>query len=107
MGAGSATGAPVWSDDIGLPVRPRRMWQEWEGGTNIVAGQGIVAVPATNVMVAYEPVPGPGGGYRSLQPARLLDTRTGLGAPLAKVGPGSSVALQATGRGGVPAAGVP
>jgi outer membrane protein assembly factor BamB len=102
----TATGAPVWSDNIGLPVEPRRMRADWEGGTNIVAGQGIVAVPATNVMVAYEPVPGPGGGYRSLQPARLLDTRTGLGAPQAKVGPGASLALQVTGRGGVPAAGV-
>ena len=102
----STTGAPVWSDNIGPPVEARKEWARWEGGTNIVAGQGIVAVPATNVMVAYEPVPGPGGGYRSLQPARLLDTRAGLGAPLAKVGAGGSVALQVTGRGGVPAAGV-
>ncbi|NMM33673.1 MAG: DUF1524 domain-containing protein, partial [Phycicoccus sp.] len=34
------------------------------------------------------------------------DTRTGLGAPKAVVGPGRSVTLQVTGRGGVPAAGV-
>lgn len=101
-----ATGTPVWNDDIGFPVLTRGSSPESQLGANIVAGQGIVAVPATNVMVAYEPVPGPGGGYRSLPPARLLDTRTGLGAPMAKVGPAGSLALQVTGRGGVPATGV-
>src|SRR5438477_313664 len=44
--------------------------------------------------------------YVPLQPARLMDTRSGLGAPAAKIGPGGSVTLQVTGHGGVPAAGV-
>ena len=101
-----ATGSPVWTDDVGNPIHGRGSSPESQLGANIVAGQGVVAVPATNLMVAYEPVPGPGGGYRSLTPARLLDTRTGLGAPAAKVGPAGSLALQVTGRGGVPAAGV-
>ncbi|WP_323097126.1 CHAP domain-containing protein [Intrasporangium sp. YIM S08009] len=39
-------------------------------------------------------------------PARLLDTKTGLGAPVAKVGAGKAVTVQVTGRAGVPATGV-
>ena len=39
-------------------------------------------------------------------PSRILDTRTGNGAPLAPVGPGAFINLQVTGRGGVPALGV-
>ncbi|HET7397303.1 MAG TPA: CHAP domain-containing protein [Intrasporangium sp.] len=44
--------------------------------------------------------------YRPVTPTRLLDTRTGLGAPAAKVAAGTSVALQVTGRSGIPTAGV-
>jgi surface antigen len=39
-------------------------------------------------------------------PARLLDTRTGVGAPAQKVMAGQAVTVQVTGRGGVPASGV-
>ncbi|MEV0979706.1 FlgD immunoglobulin-like domain containing protein [Streptomyces sp. NPDC049915] len=46
------------------------------------------------------------GTYEPVSPARILDTRSGLGAPKAKVGPGGTVTLQVTGRGGVPATGV-
>ncbi len=42
----------------------------------------------------------------ALQPARLLDTRTGSGAPAHAVAPGGTVALLAAGRGGVPLTGV-
>jgi len=41
--------------------------------------------------------------FNALQPERLLDTRTGNGAPAATVGAGGVVDLQVTGRGGVPA----
>ncbi|WP_145796817.1 hypothetical protein [Kitasatospora atroaurantiaca] len=41
-----------------------------------------------------------------LTPARLLDTRSGIGAAKGKVGPDSSLTLQVAGRGGVPATGV-
>jgi len=47
-----------------------------------------------------------GGAFRALTPARLLDTRSGVGAPMAKVGAGQTLVLQVTGRGGVPASGV-
>src|ERR1035437_9204600 len=46
------------------------------------------------------------GAFGSLAPSRLLDTRDGTGAPAAPVASGGTVALQVTGRGGVPASGV-
>lgn len=46
------------------------------------------------------------GGFVSLAPARLLDTRIGNGAPVGAVAPGGVLALQVTGRGGVPTSGV-
>jgi len=46
------------------------------------------------------------GGLRSLAPARILDTRSGIGAPTGAVAPNSFVAVQVAGQGGVPASGV-
>jgi Fibronectin type III domain len=46
------------------------------------------------------------GAYRPLPPARILDTRFGLGAPMGQVGPGGRVDLQITGQGGIPSSGV-
>jgi hypothetical protein len=46
------------------------------------------------------------GQLQPLAPARILDTRTGNGAPAAKLGPTQTLNLQVTGRGGMPAAGV-
>lgn len=47
------------------------------------------------------------GGYTPVTPARLLDTRTGLGrAGTAPVGQTTAFNLQVTGRGGVPSSGV-
>jgi hypothetical protein len=42
------------------------------------------------------------GSIRSLNPARLLDTRSGLGAPAGRLASGSTTRLQVTGRGNVP-----
>jgi hypothetical protein len=50
--------------------------------------------------------PGPDGLFTPVVPARLLDTRSGNGAPVAKLGPAQTLNLQVTGRGGVPSAGV-
>ena len=44
--------------------------------------------------------------YRPVTPTRLLDTRTGLGAPAAKVAAGTSIGLQVSGRAGIPSGGV-
>ena len=44
--------------------------------------------------------------YQALTPARILDTRTGAGAPRAPVGPGGQIDVPVTGVGGVPTSGV-
>ncbi|HEV2069726.1 MAG TPA: S8 family serine peptidase [Acidimicrobiales bacterium] len=44
--------------------------------------------------------------YNPLVPSRILDTRSGNGAPKAKLGSGATMDLQVTGRGGVPSSGV-
>ena len=44
--------------------------------------------------------------YHPVDPVRLLDTRSGNGAPKARVGAGKSIDLQVGGRGGVPSSGV-
>ena len=46
------------------------------------------------------------GRFQPLVPARILDTRTGTGAPAVRLGPGASLDVQVTDRGGVPASGV-
>ncbi|WP_370414408.1 peptidoglycan recognition protein [Streptomyces fradiae] len=47
-----------------------------------------------------------GSTHQNLGPLRLMDTRSGLGVPKAKVGPGGVASLQVTGVQGVPATGV-
>ena len=47
-----------------------------------------------------------GSTYHPLSPARLLDTRAGIGAPVARVGPKGTVDVKVAGVGGVPTAGV-
>lgn len=46
------------------------------------------------------------GAFVSVAPARLLDTRTGTGAPKSPVGASRTARLQVTGTGGLPASGV-
>ena len=48
-------------------------------------------------------VPSVGSRFTPLVPARVLDTRTGTGAPAAAVGGGAAIDVQVTGQGGVPA----
>jgi hypothetical protein len=47
-----------------------------------------------------------GGEFVPLAPARVLDTRAGVGASQGPLGPGGQLDLQATGAGGVPSSGV-
>jgi Cysteine-rich secretory protein family len=46
-----------------------------------------------------------GGRYFPLTPARILDTRIGVGSPIGPLQGGSTLNLTVTGRGGVPASG--
>ena len=47
-----------------------------------------------------------GARYNAVTPSRILDTRTGNGAPPAMLGPGASLDLQVVGRGELPPSGV-
>lgn len=71
--------------------------------TNNSAGTVHVLADAAGYYLAG--VPSVNGAFASLEPTRILDTRIGLGAPVA-LRPNESVDLQVTGRGGVPATGV-
>lgn len=64
------------------------------------------SVAQSDVMQVASAVPTAPGTFVSLDPARVLDTRVGNGAPQAAVATYGAVDLQVTGRGGVPASGV-
>jgi hypothetical protein len=73
-------------------------------GSDIEYGGGMLD---TSVALADTPPVTPGyGTFFSLPPARILDTRIGLGAPVAAVGPGQTINLHVTGVGGIPTSGV-
>jgi hypothetical protein len=92
------------------------------GSTQITAvsppGSGIVDLTVTTpngtsaISVAdrftYVPDPGPpnSGRYHPVAPARILDTRFGIGAPVGPVGPQSTLTAQIAGQGGIPSTGV-
>src|ERR1035437_9774865 len=59
-----------------------------------------VVLPAGSAAAEVVSTP---GGFTSLAPSRLLDTRFGTGAAQSPVAAGGTVHLQVTGRGGVPA----
>lgn len=64
---------------------------------------GAAAAQPTAVAGAAAPTfEGAQGTYVGVSPQRLLDTRTGNGAPKGLVGAGQEVSLLVTGRGGVP-----
>jgi hypothetical protein len=65
------------------------------------AAQAVAAPSVPNVVE-----PTAEGTFHPLSPSRILDTRSGLGAPDAPVGSGATISLQINGRGGVPASGV-
>lgn len=48
---------------------------------------------------------GDDGRFQAVNPARIVDTRTGMGSPAVRLGPGASLEVQVTGQGGVPTTG--
>jgi len=74
----------------------------WAMGLAGVLASVVVPVGAAAAAVAVATP----GGFTSLAPFRLLDTRTGVGAAKLAVVAHGTVHLQVTGRGGVPATGV-
>lgn len=128
-----ATGvdAVVMNVTVTEPGAPSSFVTVWPTGTempnasslNMVAGQTIANLVVAKVgeggrvsllnrfgsthliadVVGYSTVP---EHLRSLVPARILDTRSGNGAPAARVGLSAHVDVVVAGRGGVPASGV-
>jgi subtilisin family serine protease len=79
------------------------------GGTT--AGRYAIAVNAAGTTVTHRlsltlVVSDNKGTYYPVTPSRILDTRTGNGAPAGIRGPNSTLTLQVSGRGDVPASGV-
>ncbi|MEV0716692.1 hypothetical protein [Asanoa sp. NPDC050611] len=74
-------------------------------GTAAAAVAAFGAVAVLTSPAAAAPV-GAQGTYTPLAPTRILDTRTGNGAPKQIVGEKQTVHLKVAGRGGVPASGV-
>jgi alpha-tubulin suppressor-like RCC1 family protein len=71
----------------------------------VVAASSAAAVTPAPVAAVVAPPVGV-SKYVPVSPARILDTRTGVGAPAARPASGASVQVQVTGRGGVPSTGV-
>lgn len=68
------------------------------GKVLLYASHGDLDITA-DVVACYSPS---GHQHKPVTPARLLDTREGIGSSLARVAGGNHVSLQVTGRGGVP-----
>jgi hypothetical protein len=73
------------------------------GAVASLAASGLVVVVHDSPASAASSAP---GSFTSLTPARLLDTRSGTGAPKRAVAGGQSVVLKVAGVGGVPTSGV-
>ncbi|MEU9255299.1 Tat pathway signal protein, partial [Streptomyces sp. NPDC048270] len=83
---------------VDLRTAPAGIWNISVSALNFQYPRGTLTVtpPATSGQGTYKPV----------TPTRLMDTRSGLGVPKAKVGQGGTVTLQVTGTAGIPASGV-
>lgn len=68
-----------------------------DGAVSIYNSTGAVSVIGD--VVGWFPSSNP---FAPLSPARILDTRRGLGAPARKLGPANALRLQVAGQGGVP-----
>ncbi len=69
------------------------------------AGNDVAAVDAPARTEQVGALPARGGGYQPVTPARIMDTRDGLGIAAA-LADGATADLQVSGQGGIPAAGV-
>ena len=78
-------------------------WPDGRAGASPGRGGAIAARGTMNQVT-----PDPRGEFTPLTPARVLDTRTGLGTSASGprlIGPGETLDVQIAGRGGVPASG--
>jgi hypothetical protein len=87
---------------IGVAARP--ITTGWQGATLSIPSNNLTS-PAT-VSMSVNGAASNSGTYYPLMPSRILDTRSGNGAPTGPAGQGATLHLQVAGRGGVPASGV-
>jgi hypothetical protein len=113
---GGTTVRPQWSATAGAIFVSGVLEtdNDFNNGSFVVPAAGgtpvqITAVEGTQpeTMLGLIPCSAiPASTYTGLTPARILDTRSGLGAPQAKLGAGAALSLLVAGHGGVPAVGV-
>jgi hypothetical protein len=89
--------AQAISDQVVVPVKDGKidLYNDSAGSTGLTA-----------VLSGYFTSVGSHGLLTSIGPAQILDTRTGVGAPRAKLGAGQTLVLTVDGAGGVPTTGV-
>jgi hypothetical protein len=112
----------VFPAGVGQPLASNLNWVAGQTVPNLVevpvgtGGQVVVFNSAGSTDVVFDVAgyytaagaasPGPDGYYNPVVPGRLLDTRSGTGAPAGKLGQGATLNLQVTGQGPIPASGV-
>ncbi|MGW0467753.1 hypothetical protein ACWDX6_21195 [Streptomyces sp. NPDC003027] len=100
------TGAAVRVNWDGKDARGRTLESgsyRWELIARPQDGAGSTQTPYGNFWIKGSTLTTVPGTYTPVTPARLMDTREGLGVPKAKVTPGSTVKLKVGGVAGVPA----
>jgi outer membrane protein assembly factor BamB len=90
------TGEVAWTDNVGAPVRPPGENPGISGlpPTGLGAGQGVVVVPATNLLVAYAPA----GSTPASAGPRPPRTVTGTGATATPAGQAGNVRMGTSGQ---------
>ena len=106
----------VWPSDQPLPNASNLNWMAGDTVANLVeVGVGTSGSVSfynnhsssqliVDVQGYYASDPGPSGLFRPLMPARIADTRTGLGTgAVSRLGPASTLRIAVAGHGNVPA----
>ncbi|WP_203719452.1 choice-of-anchor D domain-containing protein, partial [Asanoa siamensis] len=87
-----------------ITVTPHPTQDGYAEASLLVPNDGLTNPQAIQLVLNGQMTPR--GTFYPLPPSRVLDTRTGLGASKAPIGANRAIALQVTGRGGVPSTGV-
>ncbi|HEV8295881.1 MAG TPA: hypothetical protein VGQ20_01245 [Acidimicrobiales bacterium] len=88
--------------DLGGPRRPFSKGLAFSpDGTRLFAVSLTGIGDVTFHVLPWGTIPA-AGGYHSVTPARILDTRSALGAPAAPLGENGALSIQVAGAGGVP-----
>lgn len=112
ISATSSQGGPLTFGATGLPSGLSISLSGVISGSPTATGVSTVTVTATSAIgptkstATFQWSVRRAGTFVPVGAARLLDTRTGNGAPRAMVPSGGSVAVQILGRGGIPSSGV-